>query len=336
METQVPPAVERGMTVALVSPSFGALGAWPHRAERGVAYLESLGLQVRVMPNAALNDGWASAPAAARAGDLHAAFADDEVGVVLCSIGGNHSNQLLPHLDFDLIAAHPKVFQGYSDITVLHWALLGRAGLATFYGPALVPEMGEVPAPLPYTDRWLRAAWFREEPLRYEPAGQWTEEFLDWDAGEDRRPRTTQPFPGWRTIRGGRAEGPVLGGCLETVCWHLFGSEHWIPPDGSILFLETSEEAPSPAHVDSYLTDLELAGVFEACAALVVGRPMGYAPEDVETLWEVVGTRTAAAGIPVLGGVDCGHTDPMMTLPLGVPARLDAGAQTFEVSLPGG
>jgi muramoyltetrapeptide carboxypeptidase len=119
------------------------------------------------------------------------------------------------------------------------------------------------------------------------------------------------------------------------VCWHLFGSEHWLPLDGAILFLETSEEAPSPAHVDGYLTDLELAGVFDACAALVVGRPMGYAPGDVETLWQVVEARTAAAGIPVLGGIDCGHTDPMLTLPLGVPARLDAGAQTLEVPLPG-
>lgn len=323
------------MTVAVVSPSFGAAGAWPHRLERGTAYLASFGLRVRVMPNAARNEGWASAPAEARADDIHAAFEDDEVGVVLCSIGGNHSNQVLPHLDFELIGSHPKVFQGYSDITVLHWAMLGRTGVATFYGPALVSEMGEVPAPLPYTDRWLRAAWFRAEPLRYEPAAEWTEEFLDWDAGADVRPRATKPSPGWRTIRPGTAEGPVVGGCLETVCWHLLGSDYWLSPEGAILFLETSEEAPSPAHVDAYLTDLELAGAFDACAALVVGRPMGYSDEDVETLWRVVEERTAAAAIPVLGGFDCGHTDPMVTLPLGVTARLDAGARTFEVLLPG-
>jgi muramoyltetrapeptide carboxypeptidase len=326
------------MAVALVSPSFGALAAWPHRLERGRSYLESLGLAVKVMPNAAQQDPdrpWVSGSPEARADDLHRAFEDDDVGVVLCSIGGNHSNQVLPHLDFDLIASHPKVFQGYSDMSVLHWALLGRAGLATFYGPALTPEMGEFPAPLAYTDRWLRAAWFRTEPLRYRPAEEWTEEFLDWDAGADVRPRAAQASPGWRTIRGGRAEGPVLGGCLETVCWHLFGSDYWLPSDGTILFLETSEEAPSPAHVDGYLTDLELAGVFDACSALVVGRPMGYADEDVETLWRVVEARTEAAGIPVLAGFDCGHTDPMVTLPLGVAASLDADAQTFEVFLPG-
>lgn len=76
------------------------------------------------------------------------------------------------------------------------------------------------------------------------------------------------------------------------------------------------------------------AGAFAACSGLLVGRPMGYSEEGVETLWRVVAERTAAAGIPVMGGVDCAHTDPMMTIPLGVPARMDAGAQTFEVLLP--
>ncbi|MDQ4125702.1 MAG: LD-carboxypeptidase [Actinomycetota bacterium] len=284
--------------------------------------------------NAARNEGWASAPPEARADDLHRAFADDEVAVVLCAIGGNHCNQVLPHLDFDLIGAHPKVFQGYSDVSVLHWAFGRRSDLATFYGPALVPELGEFPAPLPYTDRWLRAAWFRTAPLRYEPAAEWTEEFLDWDLKADVRPRETKPSPGWRTIRGGVAEGPVVGGCLETVCWHVFGSADWYVPEGAIVLLETSEEAPSPAHVDGYLTDLENAGVFDACAGLLFGRPMGYTYEDVETLWDVVERRTKGAGIPVLAGIDCGHTDPMMTIPLGVPACLDAGAASFEVFLP--
>lgn len=339
MDLRIPPAVEPGMTVALVSPSYGALAQWPHRVKRAVSYLESLGLRAEVMPNAALPDPsppWVSAPAQARAADLHQAFSDDEVGVVLCAIGGNHSNQVLPHLDFDLIGSRPKVFQGFSDVSVLHWAFARRSGLATFYGPAVVPELGEMPAPLPYTDRGLRAAWFRSEPLRYEPAPEWTEEFLDWDVrADDLRPRQLQPSPGWRTIRGGVAEGPVIGGCLETVCWHVFGSPDWFVPEGAIVLLETSEEAPSPAHVDGYLTDLELAGVFDACAGLAFGRPMGYRPEDVEVLWDVVEARTAAAGIPVLAGIDCGHTDPMMTVPFGVPARMDATAHTFEVFLPG-
>jgi muramoyltetrapeptide carboxypeptidase len=332
MEPARPPRVRPGDTVAVVSPSFGALGAFPHRAETGRRYLESLALRVRVMPHAARTDGWASAPAKDRAADLHEAFLDDEVSVVLAAIGGNHSNQLLPHLDFDLLRAHPKVFQGYSDMTVLHWALLKHAGLSTFYGPALVSELGEHPAVLPFTDRFLRAAWFGGEAIGFEPAAAWTDEFLDWNLKADlERPRELRPGSGWVVVREGAADGWLLGGCLESICWHLKGSASWIDPTGAILFLETSEEAPSPAHVDAYLTDLEQLGVFAAAAALVVARPYGYDDARTARLWKVVRERTEASGIPVLANVDLGHTDPKLTVPLGARARLNTAGPTFAL-----
>jgi muramoyltetrapeptide carboxypeptidase LdcA involved in peptidoglycan recycling len=333
--TEAPPRVRGGDTVAIVSPSAPAVGRWPHRVERATAYLRSLGLEVELMPNAAEQTGWLAGSPQQRADDLHRAFADERVSVVLCGIGGNHSNQLLPHLDFDLVRAHPKVFQGYSDITVLHWAFLKWSGLRTFHGPALTTELAEFPAVLPYTDRALRAAWFGEQPLRFEAAGEWTDERLDFDTRADRtRPRELRPGDGWVTLRDGAAEGPLLGGCLETILWHLKGSSAWLDLDGAILFLETSEEAPSPAHVQAYLTDLAHLGVFETVAGLVWARPYGYDEERARTLWEVVREATAGAELPVLANVECGHTSPMLTLPLGAAARLDAGAQTFETLEP--
>ena len=321
-----------GDTVAIVSPSAPAFGRFPHRGERGTAYLESLGLRVRPMRHAASVDGWVSAPPEARAADLHEAFADPEVAVVLCAIGGNHSNQVLPHLDFDLIRANPKIFQGYSDMTVLHWAIGQETGLSTFYGPALVPELGEFPEVLPLTDRFLRDAWFGAEPLRYEPASEWTDELLDWNRQLDlTRPRALQRSEGWLTIRGGVAEGPLLGGCLETICWHLEGSAYWPEFGGAILMLESSEEMPSPAHVDSYLTDLEQLGVLDSIAGLIYARPYGYSEAEREALWRVLDAHVRC---PTLADVDCGHADPMLTLPLRQRVELDAAARTLETLEP--
>jgi muramoyltetrapeptide carboxypeptidase len=327
-----PRRVRAGDTVAVVSPAFGAVGRWPHRVERATAYLKSLGLDVRLMPNAARSEGWVSAPPEDRVADLHAAFADDEVAVVLCGIGGNHSNQLLPLLDFELIGEHPTVFQGYSDITVLHWAIAKHAGLGTFYGPALVPELGEFPEVLEHTDRYLRAAWFEDAPIVYEPSPLWTDELLDFDQKVDlTRGRELHESEGWVTIRDGVASGPLYGGCLETICWHLKGSSAWTTPRGAVFLLEMSEEAPSPADVDAYLTDLEHLGVFDAAAALVIARPYGYTADDRARLWEVVAARTEAAGLPVLGNVEAGHADPMLTLPFGATAEIDAGRKTLRL-----
>ncbi len=320
-----------GGTVAVVSPAFPAVARYPHRVGRGRAYLESLGLQVKLMPNAALDGGWAAGSGRERAADINAAFADDEVVAVLCALGGNHSNQILPHLDYALIRAHPKVFHGYSDVTVLQWALLAHAGLGSLYGPMLASSLAEAPRVSPYTDRWLRAAWFGEQPLEFEPASEWTDEIVDFDLDPPPR-RELRPNPGWLTVREGTAEGPLLGGCLEIIAWHLKGSSAWLDLTGAVLFLETAGTAPTPDNVDSWLTDLEQLGVFDAVAGLVWGRPAGVGPEQVETLWDVVRARTEAAALPVLVNVDFGHSDPMLTLPQGANARLDAGAQTFEAT----
>ncbi|MBK5228343.1 MAG: LD-carboxypeptidase [Actinobacteria bacterium] len=202
----------------------------------------------------------------------------------------------------------------------------------TFYGPALVSELGEHPQVLPYTDRWLRAAWLHSEPLAFEPAEEWTDEFLDWDEKRDlERPRTLHKGNGWVCIRPGRAEGSLLGGCLETIAWHVRGTDIWIDPGGAVLFLETSEESPSPAHVYGYLTTLERDGVLDLIAGLVIGRPYGYDEEAKKALFEVIARHTESAGIPVLADVDLGHTDPMLTLPLGATATLDAAGLRFSI-----
>jgi muramoyltetrapeptide carboxypeptidase len=330
---QAPPRVRPGDTVAVAAPSFGAIGAWPHRAEQGRAYIESLGLKVKIMPNATRNDSWVSAPAQARADDIHAAFADPDVSVVLAAIGGNHSNQLLPLLDFDLIQTNPKIFQGYSDNTVLHWALIERAGLRTFYGPAFTLALAEYPGVLPYTDHHLRAAWFGDAPITFEAAPEWTDEILDFDRQLDlTRPRRLVRSEGWVALHDGIAEGPLIGGCLESICWHLKGRDEWPDLSGAVLMLETSEEAPSPAHVDGYLTDLAHMGTFDDIVGLILARPAFYSPEDMDSLWRVVIEYTGA--LPVLANVDCGHTDPMLTLPLGAQVRLDAGARIFATLEP--
>jgi muramoyltetrapeptide carboxypeptidase LdcA involved in peptidoglycan recycling len=171
------------------------------------------------------------------------------------------------------------------------------------------------------------------------PNDEWTDEFLDWARKADlERQRRLKPGGAWLSLRGGAAEGPLVAGCLETVCWHLKGSPDWLDLTGAVLVLEPSENCfvnvSSPPFIDAHLTDLARLGVFEQIAALVFGRPYGYCDEDLSALWELVTAHTAHSGIPVLANVDCGHTDPMLTLPLGGRARVDAGTGEFRLLEP--
>jgi muramoyltetrapeptide carboxypeptidase len=326
----LPPRVQPGDSVALVSPSWFGAGAFPHRVDRGRAYLESLDLQLKVMPNATAIADWTAGTPRQRVDDLHAAFADPDVSVVLCAIGGNNSNELVDLLDYDLIRSHPKVFQGLSDITVLHCALQHHAGLATFYGPGLVTNLAEYPSVFEMTDSCMRAAWFGDVPLQFAAASEWTDEFLDFGTKDDlTRPRQRQPGSGWLWLHMGTAQGPIRGGCLESLCWHVKGTPEWPQLEGCVLLLEPSEDAPSPGDVASYLTDLRRIGVMDQISGLVFSRPINYRPADVPILWNVVRSATDGLDIPVLGNFDCGHSDPMLTVPLGVEVRLDSTTESF-------
>jgi muramoyltetrapeptide carboxypeptidase len=330
-DLQVPARVRPGDTVAIVSPCSERVFWVEHRFAQGRAYLESLGLRVLVMPHTGEALAGVAVSPEERAEDIHRAFLDPEVSVVLAAIGGDASKELLPYLDYDLIRSHPKVFQGYSDVTVLHWALMKFAGLRTFHGPALLSELGEYPTVPAYTDRYLRAAWFEAGPIRFEPAEAWTDEFLDWMQRLDTtRARRLRPAAGWQTLQAGVAEGPLIGGCLETICTHLTGSSAWVNLGGAIVVLETSEAVPSPAQVEGYLRVLGSAGALTEIAGIAFGRPYGYDDRNKRMLWQAIRRVVAGAGTPALAEVDCGHTDPMLTLPLGAPARLDATNGTLE------
>ena len=98
------------------------------------------------------------------------AFTDPCIQAIFCCIGGEETIRLLPYIDFAVIRRHPKIFMGYSDTTVNH-LMCWKAGLSSFYGPAVLSDFAEnlrLPA---YTEKWVKKALFSPEPLgQVEPA----------------------------------------------------------------------------------------------------------------------------------------------------------------------
>ena len=330
-----PPRLRRGDTVGIVSPSFGGAGLFPHRAEAGVRRVEALGFRTRVGAHALNHSGYVSDTPENRAADLHDMFRDPEVRAIVAAIGGDHSCQLLPLLDFDVIRANPKIFMGYSDNTVLNMAFWKGAGLVSFNGPALLTDFAEQPEMFEYTERYMLKVLCEAQPAgAVEPSAWWTEEFQDWNRKLDlQQPRARVPSPGRTCLKPGRSEGTLIGGCLESL-QHLRGTRFW--PDagdwqGAIFFWETSEDKPSPAVVDGMLMDYENMGVLERLGGMIVGRPMYYTDEEKAQVRDIILERTKKYSFPVVTGMDFGHTAPQMTLPVGCLARIDGESGQFEI-----
>lgn len=326
-----------GSTIGIIAPSAGNAQFFPHRVEQGERFLKQLGYKVKFATHALENRDYVSADPEKRAADIHELFLDPDVSAILCTIGGNHSNQLLEHLDYDLIKKNPKIFVGYSDITVLHYAFAAKAGLRTFYGPCLMTQFGEYPAPLPFTlDSFSRALADSIPMGNIEASKEWTTEILDWRKKKDlERPRILTPSLGYRWLREGKAEGKIFGGCVPSLN-HLAGTEYWVDPAKGIFFVDIPEghqfgEGLSIAELDSFLADLENLGVFSHIAGLVVGRPYNYSPEQEKELGRLLLHYTRSTDYPILLNVNIGHADPIITLPLGVRAALDSQMNTFSL-----
>ncbi|MFN7980905.1 MAG: S66 peptidase family protein [Vicinamibacterales bacterium] len=342
MTMQRPPRLRAGDRIAAVSVSWGGPGLFPHRFESGRRQLEdTFGVQLVASEHALRDPEWLAAHPDARAADLMQAFSDPSIKGIVSTVGGDDSIRLLPFLDFDVIARNPKVFLGYSDTTVSHLACF-KAGLTSFYGPAVMAGFAENCGMFPYMVDAVQRACFNAAPIgRLEPSDGWTVERLEWgDANNQHRRRTMQPGMPWRYLQGTHtAEGPLFGGCIEVLDW-LRGTPVWPEAarlQGAVLFLETSEEAPTPDAVARMLRSLAAMGVLHAASALLFGRPGGHTVpverfDDYDrAILHVVSNELGLRDLPVVTRMDFGHTDPMCVLPYGVRARVDPAAGTFHI-----
>lgn len=332
-----PRRLARGDRLAAVSLSWGGPATFPHRYEVGKRQLQdALGVEVVEMPHTLADAATLAGDPAARAGDLHRAFADPDIAGVVSTIGGDDSIRLLPHLDLELLAANPKVFLGYSDSTITHMALL-RAGITSFYGPSIMAGFGENAGLHDYLVDGVRCTLFDPvAPLEWpENRAGWTVEESDWsDPRNQDRPRDLRPSTGWRWHGGVAREGVTVVGCLEVLDF-LRGTVWWPSLDGVVLVLETSEDQPPPASVTYLLRTLAVTGELHRLVGLVFGRPGGAElPVDAHVDYDaailrVVRDEQGLTDLPIVTGVDVGHTDPMWTVPQGVRMRIDPKAATL-------
>ncbi|TVY78405.1 putative carboxypeptidase [Lachnellula suecica] len=332
----VPAALKKGDTIAFVSPSSRCNDIFLAATNRAKSHFESLGFKVNEIFTSPLSSDFHERTLQ-RCAELHAAFSDPEVKCVLCTSGGTTSNELVRHLDYDLIKKNPKIFCGYSDITILHYALYTQCGLRTFYGPTAIGEFGEAPSPDSFTtDHFLRV-------LTGEGAGpvprslQWTTEPPDFFVSGDSsmKARTMRPTPPWRWLRPGTASAPLIGGCL-TILMRVKGTKFWPSHKGTILLLENAmgEGADLPIPVQrtaSFMADMGNVGVWDDIVGLVIGRPYAYDEKMSVEFRKMVLEQCSGTSFPILVDVDVGHTSPMVTLPLNGMVKLDSKADEFSI-----
>jgi muramoyltetrapeptide carboxypeptidase len=284
--------LRRGDKIALVAPA----SSFNHeRFLVGCDRLRQMGYEPVYTQNIFERDIYFAGTAERRAHEFQDFWRRDDIAALICVRGGYGSNYLLEKLDYGLIAEHPKILLGCSDITSLLTAMHDRTGLIGFHGPMVAKDIAD--------GTFDGASW--ESALQ--GAANWT-----------------VPASGVEVLRTGKAAGRLYGGCLSMMVASL-ETPFEIQTEDSILFIE--DIAEKPFRIDRMLMQLRLAGKLDKVRGFVFGEMLDCRPPDGETytLQQVIMRVLAPYNVPIVYGLKSGHvTSGNITLPIGVKAELEA------------
>ncbi|MFX4261796.1 S66 peptidase family protein [Pelotomaculum propionicicum] len=303
---QKPAALAPGSTLGIIAPAGPARDLLP--VAEGIKMIEGLGFRVSMASNVLNKNKYLAGTEPERLDDIHRMFLDPEIDGIICLRGGYGSMKILPDINYRSVRRSRKLFVGYSDITALQLAIWKMAGLVTFSGPMLLPDLGRKPSD--YTLSHFYRALTDPRPLGPVPCA-----------------------PGLKktVLLPGRSSGRLIGGNLTMVTATL-GTPYEIDTRGAILLLEDVDE--QPYRVDRMLQQMRLAGKFNHAAGVVFGDFTNCEVEDKDTsftLPEVFEAAVKGLHIPCFHGLSVGHGRHKATIPLGVRAEIDADVCSLKI-----
>ncbi|MBZ4683283.1 MAG: muramoyltetrapeptide carboxypeptidase [Fusobacteriaceae bacterium] len=302
IEMIAPPRLNWGDTIMIIAPGTNAS---IDKLEKIEENFKILGFKVKFGESCYINYGYLAGKDELRLKDLHSAFLDDEVKAIIALRGGYGGIRLLDMIDYDMIRKHPKIFVGYSDMTILHIALNQKAGLITYHGPMAASDFYYG------LDRFTHNSFFNTV-LKGRKVNR-----IKNPEGEE-----------MKTLVPGQTVGRVVGGNLTMIISTL-GTPYEIDTKDKIFFIE--ESGSKLYEIDRMLNQLRLAGKFKDAKGIIFGDFKDTHEED--TLFKLKDVLKIAIdkNKPIIYNVKIGHSNPKITFPLGAKIYLDSKKKIIEI-----
>jgi len=290
-----------GDEVRVIAPSRNLTEVRLDVHHHAVDFWRKEGFKLSFSKNSRETNQFHSSSIVSRVEDLHEAFLDPNVKMVITCLGGFNANQLLRYLDYDLIAKHPKIFCGFSDITALHNAIYAKTGLVTYHGPHYGTFAFDQEAE--YTRKAFFDCIMNDTPIIASPS---------------------ETAAKYYVIQKGICEGTIIGGNLCTL--NLLQGTPYMPDiRNKVLFLE-DDNIMGPYfcyEFDRNLESLLQINGADSIKGIVFGRFDSSCGLTVEMITEIIKDKVSP-NIPVIFGADFGHVFPMITFPIGGAVHINA------------
>ena len=327
MELVKPKRLKKGDKIRIVAPASNMASLAEATIKTGVSNLEKLGFEVEIHPDLyRIYKGTAGKPHE-RAESLMEAFTDESVDGVMCCWGGWNSNDIIDHLDYKVFRENPKVFTGFSDITILNTILYQKAGLINFHGLAFITFTHYFLMPWEI-EVFKHMVMKGTAPYSIEAAPTFIDDPLFWQHPET--PVKEVENPGWSVVNEGEAKGRLIAGHIGTLLC-LAGTKYWPNLLDHILLLECCEDDIGPNNISRQLRHLKQLGALDEISGLVFGRnPSMLGLKDNQSIESLL-VDVIDRDIPVVTQFDFGHTNPFATIPVGIHAQLSTEKKALTV-----
>ncbi len=299
-----------GDEIRVIAPSRNLTEVRPNVHQHAIDFWKNEGFELTFSKNCSEVGKLHSSSIASRIEDIHEAFRDSQVGMVITCLGGFNVNQLLPYLDYELIAQNPKILCGFSDITALHNAIYAKTGLVTYHGPHYGTFTYEKEAD--YTRKTFYDCVMYDEPFLVA---------VSQNAGK------------YHTIQEGRCEGTIIGGNLCTL--NLLQGTPYMPDiRNKVLFLEDDNIM---GEYFCYEFERNLGSLLQVEGAdtirgIVFGRFDDSCGMTLEMITDIIKDKVST-NIPVVFGADFGHIFPMFTFPIGGTVKIEATTTGVDIRI---
>ena len=327
----IPAKLKKGDEVRVIAPSRSMVILGEDCKKIATERLEALGLKVTFGKYVMEADSdYLCTSVEHRVEDLNEAFKDKNVKAILTVIGGFNSNQMLDYIDYEAIKENPKIFCGFSDITALSNSIYAKTGLVTYSGPHY-SSFGMLKG-FEYTLEYFKKMFFEDKEIEIKSSKEWSDDA--WFIDQENREFIKND--GMFVINEGEAEGEIVGGNLCTLNL-LQGTEYMTNIENKILFLEDDDMAGKIylMEFDRNLQSLIHMPEFKTVKALVLGRSQKATDMTKEKWIKLIKNKPELANIPVIAGVDFGHSTPIITFPIGGDAILKAKDNNIELYIKG-
>jgi muramoyltetrapeptide carboxypeptidase LdcA involved in peptidoglycan recycling len=322
----IPKKIGKGSHIRVIASarSLGLLS--PDSKGFALQQLEAHGFKVSFGKNVDEIDEFNSSSIASRIEDLHDAFRDKDVDAILTVIGGYNTNQLLRYIDYDLIAANPKIFCGFSDITAIGNAITAKTGLVTYCGTHF--SSWGMKKGFEYSVEYFEKALTTDEPFALLSSKDWSDD--PWYIDQEKRYFIENE--GYWVMNSGEANGRTVGGhvrCLGV----LQGTEYWPSLENTILLLEEDYET-NPPLFDRMLQSLVHQPDFLGVKGILIGHFQKESKMTKELLSKIIKEKKELSSLPIIANVNFGHTTPIATLPVGGSIQMrasDSGAKIIII-----